>query len=101
MIAKYISLFLGIAQISSLVAAFPVVPQFSRIPIERSRSIRPRDSGNSTLATTPHASGGFYTCPVTIGEGANAKIFRLNFDTGSADLWVFSTLLPAADQSMH
>lgn len=98
MIAQYISVFLGIAY---LVAAFPAVPEFSRIPIERSRGLRPRDSRNSTLATTPHASGGFYTCPVTIGEGANAKTFRLNFDTGSADLWVFSTLLPASDQAMH
>lgn len=38
-----------------------------------------------------------YLCPVTIG----GQTLNLDFDTGSADLWVFSTLLPASEQSGH
>lgn len=35
-----------------------------------------------------------YLCPVTIGTPG--KTFTLDFDTGSADLWIWSTELPAA-----
>lgn len=38
-----------------------------------------------------------YLCPVTIGTPG--KTFTLDFDTGSADLWLWSTELPAATTS--
>lgn len=38
-----------------------------------------------------------YLCPVSVG----GQILNLDFDTGSADLWVFSTLMPSAESSGH
>ncbi|KAA6414078.1 MAG: aspartic endopeptidase [Lasallia pustulata] len=38
-----------------------------------------------------------YICPVTIGTPG--KTFNLDFDTGSADLWVWSTELPSSVKS--
>ena len=43
---------------------------------------------------------GYYKTPITIGEGTHAKTFTMQFDTGSPDLWVFSTLL-LKDQRGH
>ena len=44
---------------------------------------------------------GFYQSQVTIGEGSDSRTFILDFDTGSADLWVFSTLLPSGQRGNH
>jgi hypothetical protein len=41
-----------------------------------------------------------YLCPVTIGT-TNAKTLQLDFDTGSSDLWVFSSSLPASSKTGH
>ncbi|GAM90331.1 hypothetical protein ANO11243_083740 [Dothideomycetidae sp. 11243] len=38
-----------------------------------------------------------YTCPVSVG----GQTLNLDFDTGSADLWVFSTLTPSSESSGH
>ena len=46
-------------------------------------------------------SEAFYISPLTIGEGSQARKFNLQFDTGSPDLWVFSTLLPHGQRGDH
>lgn len=38
-----------------------------------------------------------YLCPVSVG----GQTLNLDFDTGSADLWVYSTLQPTTQQSGH
>ncbi|KAF2768964.1 acid protease, partial [Teratosphaeria nubilosa] len=38
-----------------------------------------------------------YICPVTVGQNQ----LNLDFDTGSSDLWVFSTLTPNKESSGH
>ena len=63
------------------------------------------DSTNSTagggdggsVTATPDATHGAYTAPVIIG----GQQLTLDFDTGSSDLWVFSTLLPAGEGAGH
>ncbi|KAJ5819387.1 Peptidase aspartic catalytic [Penicillium riverlandense] len=52
---------------------------------------------NGSVIATPSASDEEYDCPVTIGN----TIMNLDFDTGSSDLWVFSTELPASAQTGH
>ncbi|CAD0109711.1 unnamed protein product [Aureobasidium uvarum] len=49
------------------------------------------------LASTPEPGDVEYLCPVTIG----GRTLNLNFDTGSADLWVYSNLQPSAQRSGH
>lgn len=44
------------------------------------------------VLATPEANEIEYLSPVTIG----GQSFNLNFDTGSSDLWMFSSLLPAS-----
>ncbi|KAI9711245.1 MAG: Type I transmembrane sorting receptor [Bogoriella megaspora] len=52
-------------------------------------------SGAAT--TTPEPNDQEYLTPVTVGNNT----LNLDFDTGSADLWVFSTELPSNEQSGH
>ncbi|KAI4725606.1 acid protease [Aureobasidium sp. EXF-10728] len=51
----------------------------------------------ATVASTPEPGDVEYLCPVTVG----GKTLNLNFDTGSADLWVYSNLQPSAQRSGH
>lgn len=53
------------------------------------------ESGSAT--TTPEANDEEYLTPVNVG----GTTLNLDFDTGSADLWVFSAELPSAEQSGH
>ncbi|CAD0019363.1 unnamed protein product [Aureobasidium pullulans] len=51
----------------------------------------------ATVAASPEAYDVSYLCPVTVG----GKTLNLNFDTGSADLWVYSNLQPSSQRSGH
>ena len=50
-----------------------------------------------SVTATPEQFDQAYLCPVTVG---NSQL-NLDFDTGSADLWVFSTLTPASESRGH
>ncbi|ETS75953.1 hypothetical protein PFICI_12897 [Pestalotiopsis fici W106-1] len=50
---------------------------------------------SGSVTTTPVNDDEEYITPVSIGTPAQQ--LNLDFDTGSSDLWVYSTLLPAAD----
>ncbi|KAF2230053.1 aspartic protease pepB [Viridothelium virens] len=52
---------------------------------------------SGTATTTPEANDAEYLTPVTLG----GSTLNLDFDTGSADLWVFSSELSRSQQSGH
>ncbi|KFY70847.1 hypothetical protein V499_08907 [Pseudogymnoascus sp. VKM F-103] len=52
---------------------------------------------DGTVPAKPDSQNVEYVCEVTIG----GQTLNLDFDTGSADLWVFSTSLPATAQKNH
>ncbi|EKG12524.1 Peptidase A1, partial [Macrophomina phaseolina MS6] len=55
-------------------------------------------AATGTVAATPEDEyDSLYLCPVTVG----GKELELDFDTGSADLWVFSTLMSSSEQTGH
>ncbi|CAF9918929.1 MAG: Type I transmembrane sorting receptor [Alectoria fallacina] len=54
-------------------------------------------NNDGTVTATPEEYDAEYLCPVSIG----GQTLNLDFDTGSSDLWVFSTELPASEQSGH
>ncbi|TKA71063.1 hypothetical protein B0A55_07231 [Friedmanniomyces simplex] len=49
------------------------------------------------VAANPEQYDESYLCPVTVG----GQTLNLDFDTGSADLWVFSTLTPSSESTGH
>ncbi|KAE8162066.1 Aspartic protease pep1 [Aspergillus tamarii] len=54
-------------------------------------------SGSGTVVTSPEPNDIEYLTPVNIG----GTTLNLDFDTGSADLWVFSEELPKSEQTGH
>ncbi|KAH0536152.1 hypothetical protein FGG08_006956 [Glutinoglossum americanum] len=66
---------------------------FSR-PTSFDRRLAPRN-GTGKVENAPVFKDKEFLSPVTIG----GQDFLLNFDTGSSDLWVFSTLMPS-DQAV-
>lgn len=52
---------------------------------------------SGSVSANPQQFDQAYLSPVTVG----GKTLELDFDTGSADLWVFSTLMPSSEQSGH
>ncbi|KAI9660618.1 MAG: Type I transmembrane sorting receptor [Bathelium mastoideum] len=61
-------------------------------PVEKAAAAQ-----SGTVTTTPTADDEEYITPVTVGN----ESLNLDFDTGSADLWVFSSELPRSEQSGH
>lgn len=55
------------------------------------------EAGQGSVTATPEQYDTEYLCPVTIG----GQTLNLDFDTGSADLWVFSSELSSSEQSGH
>ncbi|KZF23980.1 aspartic protease pepA [Xylona heveae TC161] len=54
-------------------------------------------SNDGSATATPESYDESYLVPVTIG----GQTLNLDFDTGSADLWVFSSELPSSEQAGH
>ncbi|KAL9611422.1 MAG: hypothetical protein Q9167_003928 [Letrouitia subvulpina] len=54
-------------------------------------------ANDGTVTTTPEEYDSEYLTPVTIG----GQTLNLDFDTGSSDLWVFSSELPASESNGH
>jgi len=52
---------------------------------------------NGTVVATPDGSDLEYLCPVDI----DGQTLMLDFDTGSSDLWVFSTEQPSSQTQGH
>ncbi|RAL14572.1 pepsin-like aspartic protease [Aspergillus homomorphus CBS 101889] len=52
---------------------------------------------SGSVVTIPQANDASYLTPVTVGSST----LNLDFDTGSADLWVFSSELSASSRSGH
>jgi len=52
-----------------------------------------RRSGNGSVPAIPDSVQAGYCSPVSIGEGLHTQEFNVQFDTGSGDFWLYSTLL--------
>ncbi|KAL9054529.1 MAG: hypothetical protein Q9162_004085 [Coniocarpon cinnabarinum] len=56
-------------------------------------------SSSGSVAAEPSANDEAYLSPVQVGSPP--QTLMLDFDTGSADLWVFSDKLPSSEQTGH
>jgi len=56
-------------------------------------STGPIQGQTGTVNTTAEEYDAAYIAPITISTGASAQTLNIDFDTGSSDFWVFSTLL--------
>ncbi|KAJ6172206.1 Penicillopepsin-1 [Penicillium chermesinum] len=54
-------------------------------------------AATGVATNTPEPQDSEYLTPVTVGH----TVMNLDFDTGSADLWVFSNELPKSEQAGH
>jgi len=60
----------------------------------------PSGSGGSVPAVPGDANDSEYLCSVQVGA-SNPTTLKLDFDTGSSDLWVFSDQMPQNEQGSH
>lgn len=72
-------------------------PASSAAPPAPSSSAPADDGDTGEVNASPEQYESEYLSPVSIG----GQTLNLNFDTGSADLWVFSTELPGGEQAGH
>lgn len=63
-------------------------------------STPPSGSGGSVPAVPGDANDSEYLCNVQVGA-QNPTTMKLDFDTGSSDLWVFSDQMPSTDRGTH
>ncbi|KAF3911108.1 Aspergillopepsin-F [Arthrobotrys entomopaga] len=68
----------------------------NKLQIESNNNNHKRQN-SATVAATPASQDVDYWCPVQVGRNK----LRLNFDTGSSALWVFSSVTPAKQRSGH
>ena len=69
--------------------------------MSREKQISRRDANFSNSLATMAGFDGFYLTQISLGEGIHAKTFNMDFDTGTSDLWVLSTLLQDDQQGSH
>lgn len=69
--------------------------------MSREKQISRRDANFSNSLATMTGFDGFYLTQISLGEGIHAKTFNMDFDTGTSDLWVLSTLLQDDQQGSH
>ena len=71
----------------------------SSFPHLEQRICRGGINASSPIATVE--ADGFYLTQITVGEGFPAQTFKADFDTGSSDVWVLSTLLNNDSRGTH
>ena len=59
--------------------------------------VRRDGSGYGKVTAKAYGTNTEYLCPVKIGD----RTYNMDLDTGSADLWIFNTALPAAVRNGH
>lgn len=76
----------------------PSQPSIFSRPHAQSALIKQKaDGSHGVIGAEDQMNDSFYTCPIQIGNPA--QIVDVDFDSGSADLWVWSTKLDRATQS--
>ena len=65
------------------------------------KQITRRDANFSNPLATMAGFDGFYLTQISVGEGMDVKMLNTDFDTGTSDLWVLSTLLQDDQQGGH
>ncbi|KAF3921023.1 Aspergillopepsin-F [Arthrobotrys entomopaga] len=64
---------------------------------EALRNLQKRSNGTGSVVANSVEDDVQYVCPVSVG----GTTLQLDFDTGSADLWVFSSLMPSSQSRGH
>ena len=73
------------------------VPASSAPPAASSAPPSSGGNGKGEVSASPEQNDSEYLSPVTIG----GQKLNLDFDTGSADLWVYSTRMPSSESAGH